>query len=847
MGPMTKSQLLASEFDHFDVLAARLEASAKSREQNADELVRDMENPMGSGEWTGAAGRAAQGRGDVIAGSMKKKCAIEEQAAHALRQAGSSLQSHKEAVVAMLDAIEQVRPFVISYRETHKSFGHATVNEDWKVVPPPVRIPDAPPDDVRAVVDELVRIDQDDLDAKLRAFIDEDAAQARRIDEATDFAEVAKSDDPLVGVTPDRARQAVEHVLDGTATEEEKAIVEKGTQLRGDELAALGSDPKGMVDVGPERWGTIYQIGRALDGKSTAEIAAAVSKLDPEAKKAVQRALALGSDPNVGSGAPQSRPDAPLKDVRPQKGGKDALPSGVRAALGRGDRIGYQGQLVGEAGNPPWIPDTRSTTAFLQEKGVGELQDLADIMRGTPDSYMKGNDLDKGVMSAFAQYLHAENNPDMSQMRGELGTPVSHYGGARGDGRGENPLGDVVSVFGQDQAVGHDMIAGADGRSRNDAYIKDLLVHAWPDGGKSVRESVLAWEADQAHVGQDATPEQAAQATRAGQAMRALDDFMIAHHDELEKIDWHPGTDMWPGADPKPLGALNPELLRGLAEANAPYMANLVGAPEQDTHTLGFGSLDAKNGFPDQKKLFALMDADAGAAAIFNGSAYATAAALEQLYGKSLLDGDPAAHYLEHAGQLHGLVDKGLDLALDNENRADDKKNSEAYELKSKAYDWLKENGPKVLKHIPVLGTLQAYVKDVMELAGTGKEDIIGKKPEPGHAPEPYRRSITDTDMTAQICRVAEGVANANHGRLPEFPAIDRLRAADMLAGAGQLKPYAEIVGLAPDGSYDADRAALLNEYLRKYLESAFYEGKSTGTSFTDGMQVYDQGARAIR
>lgn len=264
MGQIGKSQFLALKFDRFDALETR----SQEREQDADEITRNVENPMGEGEFTGAAGDAARVKCEVITGSMKKQSSLEQDGARAAREAGSLLQAHKDLVVAVVDDIENIRPFVITYKDIHKRFGYAKVSEDWKIIPPPVQIPDAPPDAVRAAVDAIVKIDQDDLDARLKAFVDEDEAQARKIAQATAFDQVA-SGDPLIGETPEEAKKAADDVLNGTATQEEKDQVAAATDLK-DKLEALKNGDS--VSLGPEAWAVVYQMQRAMDGKSPEQI-----------------------------------------------------------------------------------------------------------------------------------------------------------------------------------------------------------------------------------------------------------------------------------------------------------------------------------------------------------------------------------------------------------------------------------------------------------------------------------------------------------------------------------------------------------------------------------------------
>src|SRR5262245_2020892 len=106
-----------------------------------------------------------------------------------------------------------------------------------------------------------------------------------------------------------------------------------------------------------------------------------------------------------------------------------------------------------------------------------------------------------------------------------------------------------------DDAATYQMVTGGDGQQ----FLRHISSHDWDDGGKAAADR-LSW------IARDARSADEAAARRAGEAAHAIATFLAENRDELSAL---PAG--WFGLRHRPVGELNPELVRGYASALTPF------------------------------------------------------------------------------------------------------------------------------------------------------------------------------------------------------------------------------------------------------------------------------------
>jgi hypothetical protein len=211
-------------------------------------------------------------------------------------------------------------------------------------------------------------------------------------------------------------------------------------------------------------------------------------------------------------------------------------------------------------------------------------------------------------------------------------------------------LQDMLSAAGRDQMAVHDALTGAE----NGEFIGDLFEHQWADDGAAAGTLLNGTGA----VPTDLTdPTQLAQATRIGETMHAVDAYIGtgANADQLLNI---------PGTDGQSVGQVNPELTRALAEANKPFIDDMLGNSLDNSQ--GFAPLDTLTNpeMPIMRDLFAVIDTDQQAAGILNEQAYVNGLQYQANFEQSVINGEiPNAGDLHSAGTLRGVIDTAARIA----------------------------------------------------------------------------------------------------------------------------------------------------------------------------------------
>lgn len=82
------------------------------------------------------------------------------------------------------------------------------------------------------------------------------------------------------------------------------------------------------------------------------------------------------------------------------------------------------------------------------------------------------------------------------------------------------------------------------------------------------------------------------------------------------------------------IGEVNPDITQALGKVVAPYVAEMVGAPQAFTGNNGFAGPPGNEGFgiDNASRLFSVIDSNADAAAYLNAQAFGMSAQLEQAW-----------------------------------------------------------------------------------------------------------------------------------------------------------------------------------------------------------------------
>lgn len=480
-------------------------------------------------------------------------------------------------------------------------------------------------------------------------------------------------------------------LMDGTLTAEQAARMDKVFAFSPEELSAY---KQGKLTIPAADMAYADSVMRSLDGQSPTQIKTLLDKAGLDYGK-FNDAMNVVSDPKVtatGTNTALKRGDY---GYIPAKGSFDNLPSGVRDTLTK---------LDGKSSAPAFDAGVRQ-----------DFKDLASIMdKGNP-AMMQGSELDHRMLDQTAKMLDASNDWQHNF------ADVTTHPEVRADIVGTAQ--DMLRAGGRDQVAFHDLITGADGKTPNEGFIKDFLTQGWTDQGASAR-SVLHELAGSASLPEGADAGTQAVAERAGETVHAIDQWAGNAKNSGDLLNV---KDMFGQNTNQSIGQLSPELVRGLAEANAPYTSAMVG---NDLHnTQGFQALDALGqdaSMRNTTNLFSILNTDDEAAKIINGHAYADAMQMQQDFANNAAAHQPTAD-LQQVGSLRGIIDGGANLAAEHAGLNADQAAKELYEAKSGWFDTAKG----IAGNIPGVSDVLGKVPDPLL-----KDMFVGTAPDPtGHAP----------------------------------------------------------------------------------------------------------------
>ncbi|WP_454791833.1 TPR repeat region-containing protein [Mycolicibacterium lutetiense] len=509
-------------------------------------------------------------------------------------------------------------------------------------------------------------------------------------------------------------------VRDGQLTPEELARLKENATLTPEQLHALA---RGDLVLPASQLEYLNSLARSMDGMNIQQTRAMMDNLDktnPSASRDLMNAMQMLSDPKVKAAGAD------------WKGGLDRLPDGVKNVA--------QG-LPADRGN-----------IHVQDR-----QDLAAIMmKGSPE-FMHGTDLDRAVLKQTEQLLQ--------------GAPAGTF--KQGwEHSADLALKDLLPAVGRDHWAVHDLVAGADGKSPNNEFISNALRHQWDDGGAAAG----ALAQGLAPVATDATQVDAA--TRAGETVFAFDKYIVDHPTEFtnmfDRIPMAPGEVGAPDVQgDQTFGKAHPELVQALAEANAPFLDDMMKHDWDNTH--GFGNLETttdENGnlvdrgdanMPKTRDLLSTLNSDPVAASTLKGAVEGHHFGLQQDYVNSLANHDtPDVDALRADGRLQGLND--VALSESNVQQAANEYSQAQLEYEQKEARW---------EAITTIGGSVPHVSDALDAVGKvpGADGLLQDMFGAGDAPKaPDAPHIPLQQSGPNLYQIAEQLYENDYGDKNIFP-----------------------------------------------------------------------------
>lgn len=511
---------------------------------------------------------------------------------------------------------------------------------------------------------------------------------------------------------------------DGQLTPEESARLKENTTLTPEQLDALA---RGNLVLPASQMEYLNQLARSLDGKSTPEIRKLMNSLGTDGDR-MQDALQLVSNEHVSAAGADPSLKPGDTGYAPMKGSFDALPEAMRRDLTK------------------YPLEHLQSPVGAYSRARPEMLDLAAMVeRGNP-ALQQGSSLDQAMLKQAEVMLDNSKIPEELAKK-NLGQDLVPFN----KGQVDPALQAMLSAAGRDQMALHGALTGEHG----DRMIENLLTRQWADDGAAA-SGMLTGLAPVADPNNLADPTQVAQATRAGEIMHAVDQWAGEKAPKLLDIA---------GTDGQSLGQVNPELARGLAEANRPYIDDMLG--NKLDHTLGFEPLDdlKKPELPVTRDLFSVIDSDRQAAETLNAKAYLNGIQYEDNFEKSIVAGkSPDVGDLHSAGTMRGVIETAANLADNDAIKYGNLQDVRAYESRGEWLDAAKELGGQ----IPVFKEL---LDGIGKMPGDPLKDIfVGSLP----TPDPTTGIVTTTSEALQYS-VASELLNNSIGDTNAFSRLDLL------------------------------------------------------------------------
>ncbi|MDB2196252.1 hypothetical protein PM080_09285 [Mycobacteroides abscessus subsp. abscessus] len=414
-------------------------------------------------------------------------------------------------------------------------------------------------------------------------------------------------------------------------------LVAAGTLSQAD-LDKLARGEKVQIPAGQMAY--LYQMSQSLNGMSPEQIKELQRTLPADAQAALAQGLKIVSNPNVEvAGADQIKPyaqgatDATRGTFVPVTGSKANLPAQIAGELSRTDRV------TTTEGHK--FSDGLKTPDTVTLKGVGAMQDIADILRPGAEGYSNGSEATRGMLAAASEYANA----DITQRAAEAAqTDPLHYNpplvssDEHGNPGGGTPkpningaLADIVQVASGDHIGIHDLATGAEDKK----FLDGMLQENWGDHSDKIGKA-FGWVDDD--PGNRINSETA---NRVGH-------YLSENKDTLQHM---------PGTNGQTFGSTNAELSRAVAEGMSPYFAELAGADGP-----AVGGVEAFKNQREMANMFSVLDQDHVSGITANNAALAQQQGL--LFDAAKNGGD---HYqnVEYSERLQAAMNAGAQDARD--------------------------------------------------------------------------------------------------------------------------------------------------------------------------------------
>ncbi|WP_167759382.1 EspA/EspE family type VII secretion system effector [Mycobacterium sp. PS03-16] len=292
--------------------------------------------------------------------------------------------------------------------------------------------------------------------------------------------------------------------------------------------------------------------------------------------------------------------------------------------------------------SPAWVDVPNSEGYGLYELPTkDQLQAISAMVADGDERFQQGSYLDGGLMSRGAEILQQSE-----QLKVEMGD----YSDA------DAVVQDIFRSAGRDEFVAHELLTGkpfdggpdlVTGVEEGEAFLDNMNKHGWADDGSAAR-TLTDWIDDGSRM--DGTGHD----QMAGEAAHAVASYLGAHQEELANMGSFTGIG---------LGAVNPELVRGYAEALAPYQEAMIGDHREPTP--GFGLLEGEpKNYDTARNAFAVIHSDPEASRTFTEHAYQSILAYQQETADAAASGAPAnGEATGNAGRMLGVLNSAATLA----------------------------------------------------------------------------------------------------------------------------------------------------------------------------------------
>lgn len=336
------------------------------------------------------------------------------------------------------------------------------------------------------------------------------------------------------------------------SAEAQQRLIEAG-QLTPDQLAALQRGDTATIPASQMEY--LNELSRSLDGKSPREIEQMVSKLPPEAQKAVANSFQIMSTPGVNAG-PVAVGDKEMRNSG--KGGLAVLPQQMQSSLTRSDLVSKDSvYLVNKEVNLNGVADNKAIAKMI---GAGDPQ------------YMVGTDVDRKLLDVGSKYLAGIEDYKDDDHGWMGGTRLQVDGGG---GSSHDLVDSFFTTAGKDKAAVEALVTG---EGKDDLY-NNITSHAWSDKG-AAPATLFQFADGAATIENPNDPADVKAAEQHGKIMSSAAEYLSGGGDPGAR--WSELTSLDSEGN-HTLGERNPLLTQALATGFAPHIETMAGGLSPNT------------------------------------------------------------------------------------------------------------------------------------------------------------------------------------------------------------------------------------------------------------------------